>query len=177
MSALIDDVLDFARGRLGAGIAVHAEKVDDLDRALAAVVAELQDTHPAREIDARIEIPAAVHCDRNRIQQLLSNLLANALTHGAQDRKVEVRADLASRELVIEVLNHGEPVPAASLDKIFAPFWRQSTSSRREGLGLGLHICDQIVKAHGGTLRVSSSLEAGTRFTATLPVDGVRAIA
>jgi len=172
MSALIDDVLDFARGRLGSGISIHAAPVTDLERSLAAVVAELQDTHPEREIEATIDIPTAVHCDRNRIQQLLSNLLANALTHGAPDCEVKVGARVVGADLEIEVLNHGEPVPPASMDKIFAPFWRQSTSTRREGLGLGLYICDQIAKAHAGSLRLSSSLADGTRFTAVLPLAG-----
>ena len=75
--------------------------------------------------------------------------------HGAPDRKVEVSARVVGDELRIEVLNQGDPVPAASIDKIFAPFWRQSTSARREGLGLGLHISDQIAKAHGGSIQVS----------------------
>jgi len=177
MSALIDDVLDFARGRLGSGIALRTGRVDDLERSLAAVVAELQDTHPTRQIDAALSVPTAVSCDRNRVQQLLSNLVANALMHGAPDRKIEVSARVVGDNLQIDVLNQGNPVPPASIDKIFAPFWRVSTSTRREGLGLGLHICDQIAKAHGGSLKVSSSLENGTRFTALLPLAGPAAVA
>ncbi|MEP7301838.1 MAG: HAMP domain-containing sensor histidine kinase, partial [Caldimonas sp.] len=171
MSILIDDVLDFARGRLGSGIVVHAELVSDLDEALAAVVTELRDGHPARLIEAAIEVRRPVRCDRSRIQQLVSNLLANALVHGAQDRPVRVRAGIDAEALVIEVWNAGEPIPPASIDRIFAPFWRHSTSARREGLGLGLHISEQIVKAHGGTLTVSSGHDEGTRFSASLPLD------
>ena len=54
--------------------------------------------------------------------------------------------------------------------KIFEPFWRNSTSASRQGLGLGLHICSQIVRAHNGKLSVSSSLSGGTTFTARLPL-------
>ena len=141
------------------------------------MVAELQDTHPTREIDAAISTPIALSCDRSRVQQLLSNLLANALMHGAQDRKVEVSAQVVGEDLQIEVLNQGDPVPPASIEKIFAPFWRRSSAARREGLGLGLHISDQIAKAHGGSIQVSSSPETGTRFTAVLPLAGPAAAA
>ena len=67
--------------------------------------------------------------------------------------------------------NQGEPIPAASLGQVFGPFWRRSTASNRHGLGLGLFICSQIVKAHGGTLGVVSSSAEGTTFTARLPID------
>ena len=178
MTALLDDILDFARGRLGSGIALRIERVDDLERSLAAVVAELQDTHPTRQIKSALSVPTGMRCDRGRVQQLLSNLVANALTHGAPDRKIEVSARVVGDDLQIEVLNQGNPVPPASIDKIFAPFWRpSSSSSRREGLGLGLHISDQIARAHGGSIAVSSSLEAGTRFTALLPLAGPAAAA
>jgi signal transduction histidine kinase len=173
MSALIDDTLDLARGRLGGGIAVAAEPVEDLEAALQAVVAELRDAHPARRIDCRIDVRTRVVCDRGRVQQLVSNLLGNALVHGAEDGTVRLVAGTAEGALVIEVVNDGEPIPADSLAKVFAPFWRSSTSAKREGLGLGLYICSQIVKAHHGTLEVRSTREAGTRFTARLPLQPV----
>ena len=75
---------------------------------------------------------------------------------------------------MLDVANEGVPVPADSLPKIFEPFWRHSTSAGREGLGLGLHICAQIVRAQEGTLEVQSTDDAGTRFTARLPVRAVR---
>ncbi len=172
MSTLIDDVLDFERGRLGSGMTLRSELVTDLEPALVAVVAELRDVHPTRAIESSIAIAQPVRGDRSRLQQLASNLLANALEHGAQDAPVELDAGISGDTLVIEVRNAGEPIPPASQDKIFSPFWRHSLSTRREGLGLGLHICDQIVKAHGGTLGVSSSRDGGTRFTARLPIAG-----
>ena len=73
-------------------------------------------------------------------------------------------------ELVLEVWNAGEPIPAESLGKIFEPFWRHSVSASRNGLGLGLHICSQIVRAHDGRLSVTSRREHGTQFTARLPL-------
>ena len=73
-------------------------------------------------------------------------------------------------DLVLEVWNDGEPIPPESVSKIFEPFWRNSTSVARQGLGLGLHICSQIVRAHNGKLSVTSSTAEGTRFTARLPL-------
>ena len=170
MASLIDDVMDFARGRLGGGIDLGARRHDDIGEALLQVIVELRDAHPGRTIGAAIDVAKPVLADKARLQQLTSNLVANALTHGAVDGPVEVSASIDGHDLVIEVWNDGEPIPAASIGKIFAPFWRRSTSVRREGLGLGLHICEQISQAHGGRVQVTSTREDGTRFTARLPV-------
>ncbi|HEV7578779.1 MAG TPA: GAF domain-containing sensor histidine kinase [Caldimonas sp.] len=168
MSALIDDVLDFARGRLGGGIALRAATVADLARPLLAVVAELRDVHPERAIDCHVDVAGTVFADVTRLQQLASNLLANALVHGAQAEAVTFSAVRRGDTLRLEVGNGGEPIAPEHLARLFAPFWRQSLQG--EGLGLGLYISDQIVKAHGGTMDVSSSREHGTRFVATLPL-------
>jgi len=111
-----------------------------------------------------------VRCDLGRFQQVASNLLGNALTHGLAGSPVKIRATVDEEELVLEVWNAGEPIPAESLGKIFEPFWRHSVSASRNGLGLGLHICSQIVRAHDGRLSVTSSREHGTQFTARLPL-------
>ena len=83
---------------------------------------------------------------------------------------MRVAAWADDNDFVFEVWNHGEPIPADSLDKVFEPFWRHSISVDRQGLGLGLHICSQIVRAHGGKLTVSSTQEGGTQFTARVPL-------
>jgi signal transduction histidine kinase len=105
-----------------------------------------------------------------RIQQIASNLLGNALTHGQPDSPIKISARSDENELMLEVWNAGEPIPAESLGKIFEPFWRNSVSRSRNGLGLGLHICSQIVRAHQGRISVSSTREHGTQFTARLPL-------
>jgi signal transduction histidine kinase len=168
MSGLIDDVLDFARGRLGGGIGVEFEETSTLGASLDAVVMELSAVHPEREIHADVEVAVTLRCDPARIQQLLSNLLANALAHGAPQSAVSASAAVAGDELVIEVWNDGEPIPANRLDMVFAPFWRRTAS--REGLGLGLYICAQIVKSHHGRLSATSTAEDGTRFVARIPL-------
>jgi signal transduction histidine kinase len=170
MSALIDDVLDFARGRLGGGIGLELTDVDDINAGLATVVQELKDAQPACEIISHISVNRGVRCDLGRLQQVASNLLANALTHGLPHSPVKISARADENDLVLEVWNAGEPIPAESLGKIFEPFWRHSVSASRNGLGLGLHICSQIVRAHSGRISVASTRENGTLFTARLPL-------
>ena len=150
----------------GAKLALVARSADRLQ----AVVKELQDGHPQRHIVVDFNVTRTVRCDLGRIQQVASNLIGNALTHGAPDSPVKVSAFTDDSDLVLEVWNEGEPIPADSLDKVFEPFWRYSTSVSRQGLGLGLHICSQIVRAHGGRLTVNSTEQSGTRFTARLPL-------
>jgi signal transduction histidine kinase len=170
MSLLINDVLDFARGRLGGGMGVELTDVEDINTGLMTVVQELQDVQPGRQIISNFSVERPVRCDLGRLQQIVSNLLANALTHGRPHSPVQITAKADENELVLEVWNAGEPIPADSIDKIFEPFWRHSVSSSRNGLGLGLHICSQIVRAHEGRISVTSSEETGTRFTARLPL-------
>jgi signal transduction histidine kinase len=169
MSRLIDDVLDFARGRLGAGIGVSLAPVDDLADSLHHVVTELRDANPDRVVLEQIAVEGCIHCDRGRIQQLLSNLLANALTHGAPDQPVRVTVSVDGGELAVSVSNLGAPIASQDLEKVFEPYWRPATSQPGGGLGLGLYICSQIVRAHGGTLSVSSSAAMGTCFVARIP--------
>ncbi len=170
MSALIDDVLDFARGRLGGGIGLELTDVDNINAGLATVVQELQDAQPECEIISHITVDRAVRCDLGKLQQAASNLLANALTHGLPHSPVKISARADENDLVLEVWNAGEPIPPESLGKIFEPFWRHSVSTGRNGLGLGLHICSQIVRAHAGRISVTSTREDGTQFTVRLPL-------
>jgi hypothetical protein len=174
MSSLINDVLDFARARQGEGMGVRVTEVEDIDAGLNAVVREFQDGQPGRQILASISVTRRVRCDLGRVQQVASNLIGNALKHGAPQGAVKISAQAEDSDLVLNVWNSGEPIPAENLDKICEPFWRQSSTGNREGLGLGLYICSEIVRAHGGTLSVTSSQESGTSFTARLPLDADR---
>jgi signal transduction histidine kinase len=170
MSALIDDVVDFARGRLGGGIGLELTEVENINTGLATVVQELRDAQPECEIISHIGVNRAVRCDLGRLQQVASNLLANALTHGLPESPVKITARADENDLVLAVWNAGEPIPPESLGKIFEPFWRHSVSRSRNGLGLGLHICSQIVRAHAGQITVLSTKELGTQFTVRLPL-------
>ena len=170
MSSLIDDVLDFARARLGGGIGVELKDVDNLALNLNEVLQELQDAQPDRRIISTIRVSRTVRCDIGRVQQMASNLVANALTHGEPHTPVRFTAKDQEDGLVLEVWNAGEPIAPESMHKIFEPFWRHSVSDSRQGLGLGLHICAHIVRAHEGLISVTSTREEGTRFTVRLPL-------
>ena len=170
MSALIDDVLDFARGRLGGGIGIELTEVQNINAGLTTVVQELQDAQPECKIISSISVDRPVRCDLGRLQQVASNLLANALTHGRRHAPVKFTAHADDKDLILQVWNAGDPIPSESINKIFEPFWRHSVSGSRNGLGLGLHICSQIVRAHEGQISVTSTAAHGTLFTARLPL-------
>lgn len=171
MGALIDNVLDFARGHLGAGIPLHPGQNLALAPVLEQVVAELRLGSPGRIIAADFHLPHPVNCDPSRIGQLVSNLLGNALTHGAPDQPVRIHADQAAGRLTIWVSNAGEPIPPAAMERLFHPFFRGEVRASQQGLGLGLHIASEIAKAHGGTL-VATSTADETRFTFEMPLSG-----
>lgn len=170
MARLIDDVMDFARGRLGNGITLSVRQIDDLNEPLLIVVDELRVANPSRQLQAEISLDRPVACDVIRVQQLLSNLLGNALTHGGKEQPVYVRAVTDETHLTLSVSNGGDPIPSHVLPKVFEPYWRPASSLPGGGLGLGLYICKQIVEAHGGELSVCSTVEDGTCFTARIPI-------
>jgi sigma-B regulation protein RsbU (phosphoserine phosphatase) len=169
MSDLIDNVLDFARGRLGGGISLSRDAAQPLQPVLEQIVDELRTASPHSTIETSFEISAPVDCDRSRIGQLASNLIGNALTHGAADQPVRVGARTEGGEFKLWVANAGEPIPAAAMEKLFEPFFRGDVRASRQGLGLGLHIASQIAQAHGGRINVTSEPEE-TRFVFTMPL-------
>ena len=133
------------------------------------VVDELRTASPRRVIETNLEIAAAINCDRTRIGQLASNLIGNALTHGAPDQPVRVGAKTEGGEFKLWVANAGEPIPAAAMGKLFEPFFRGDVRDSRRGLGLGLHIASQIAQAHGGRIEVTSTPDE-TRFVFMMPL-------
>jgi signal transduction histidine kinase len=169
MGALIEDVLDFARGRLGGGIPVRRTRVDDLQGVFSSVIAEIQASEPDVQIEQDFAIPDDIYCDPTRIGQLLSNLVGNAVTHGTRESPVRIVAKTEGDDVVLSVSNHGACIPAALMPLLFQPFKRSDGGQRGEGLGLGLYIASQILEGHGGTLSVSSSPDQGTCFVARFP--------
>lgn len=167
-SGLIDNVLDFARGRLGGGIALTRNTNEPLEPVLRQVVAELRSVTPGREIAAHYVLDEPVSCDHIRVGQLLSNLLGNALSHGAKDQPVRIEAATTDDELTIAVSNGGEPIPPDAIERLFQPFFR-GHDRVRQGLGLGLHIASEIARAHDGTL-VARSDTIATTFIFTMPL-------
>ncbi|KQY13350.1 GAF domain-containing sensor histidine kinase [Rhizobium sp. Root482] len=167
MSGLIDNVLDFARGRLGGGIPVEQADRVPLRPVMEQVISELRIANPGRMIEADLT-EALVRCDEGRIGQLLSNLLANGLTHGDPERPVRICSSVDGEWFELSVTNFGEPIPQEVTRDLFKPFVRASAKANLEGLGLGLYIASEIAKAHKGRLSVTSSGDE-TRFTFRMP--------
>lgn len=170
MSKLIDNVLDFARGRLGGGIAIERDGGSLLSRTLDQVVEEIRAAYPARDIRLNYPHDLKAPADHARIGQLLSNLLGNAVTHGSAGRPIFVDAHLGDGYFELSVANFGEPIPADVMERLFQPFQRRDAPHQREGLGLGLYISSEIARAHGGTIDVTSDRSA-TRFTFRMPFE------
>ncbi|MBA4038458.1 MAG: PAS domain-containing sensor histidine kinase, partial [Bradyrhizobium sp.] len=162
MSKLIDNLLDFARGRLGGGIALD-RAVQPLGQVLDQVVAELRASFPANQIESHFDLTQPVDCDGGRIAQLLSNLLGNALIHGTAESPVRIHASTREGQFELSVANAGQPIAPEAIQRLFQPFYRVSDDAR-QGLGLGLYIASEIACAHGGTLEATSSADE-TRFT------------
>jgi signal transduction histidine kinase len=170
MTVLIDNVLDLARGRLGDGIALNREPAVALEPLLQQVVNELRVVAPSRTIKTEFAAPERVNCDPTRFEQMVSNLLANALTHGSPDEPVQVHAGTKGAELELWIANSGDPIPPETMEQLFQPFFRGGARPSQQGLGLGLHIASEIAKAHGGALEVASTPEE-TRFTFRMPLN------
>lgn len=168
MGVLIENVLDFARGRMGSGIPVKRHLTDDLADVLKSTVDEIRASNPQASFIEAIDLSGSVYCDPLRISQLLSNLLGNAVTHGSPTTPIHLHIWQECDQVIISVMNRGAPISPRLMPLLFEPFTRSEAGGRGEGLGLGLYIASQIATAHDGILTVSSSAELGTCFIARL---------
>jgi PAS domain S-box-containing protein len=168
-SRMICDLLDFTRARLGGGLPVHRRPLDlhDLTRQIADEVAV---SHPERDVQLEAQGDGAGSWDPDRLAQVVTNLLTNALKYSPEGTPVRVRTSADGAAVRLEVENFGPPIPPSQRAQIFEPLRRASPERDRRGssIGLGLYIVDQIVRAHGGRIDVASA-EDGTRFTVSLP--------
>jgi signal transduction histidine kinase len=170
MNEMVRQLLDLTRSRLASGIALDRRE-SDLAQVVTGIVDELKAGHPERAIDWRPAGEVKGFWDPDRLGQVVSNLVGNALVHGDPAKPVVIRvAQPGSDAAELEVRNHGPSIPADVLPRLFEPYRRQTANDRRsEGLGLGLFISQQIVHAHGGAITVKSTPEEGTMFKVTLP--------
>ncbi|HVZ72431.1 MAG TPA: response regulator [Polyangia bacterium] len=169
MRDMIDQLLDLTRARLGGGLGfVRTRRNVDVTELVGRVADEARASTP----DRQVTIAGAGECrtagDATRLQQLFSNLVTNALKHGTPGTPVSVDVEASDDEIVVLVRNAGA-IPPALLPRIFDPFRGNRATSGSQGLGLGLYISQQIAAAHGGTIAVESSPEAGTTFCVRLP--------
>ncbi|SDF78189.1 GAF domain-containing protein [Pedobacter terrae] len=168
MNGLIENMLDFASGRLGGGITLSRTADEDLERLLFQVIEELQAIWPLRDIKVNFSFDHPVHADGKRVAQLFSNLLANALNYSPSDSTVLITAFSSEKEFNLCVTNQGKQIPDAAMERLFQPFSRGEVEPSQKGLGLGLYIASEIANAHDGTLDVSSTPEQ-TCFTLNIP--------
>ena len=176
MAKMIDQLLDFTRVRVGVGIPIEARPSDAMS-IVQQVIDELEDAHSAWQF--RVEHAAGDtlgQWDPDRISQVFSNLVANAVQHGVMEHGVKVRVDGSQPYAVTVQVHNMGAIAQDMIPRLFDPM--AGGSPRREksqGLGLGLFISQQIVEAHGGSLHVETSEENGTTFSARLPRDSRRA--
>lgn len=169
MQGLIDNLLDFAKGHLGEGIKLKLSNNNKaLKKILLHVLNEIKIIDPNFEIQVKFELNEVVSCDHNRIGQLYSNLLGNAIKHG--DAKKSIKTDVISEngEFSIRVLNSGDVIPEEKMISLFKPFFSTNSENNKSGLGLGLYISSEIAKAHGGNIKVKSQ-DDQIRFTFNMP--------
>jgi signal transduction histidine kinase len=168
MARMVDDLLDLTRVRLAGGIPIDPKQVD-LVPVVHGVLEELQSAHPTAKLDAELPPQIVGEWDADRLAQVASNLVGNAVEHGDSKRpiRVVVRDDGASVTLAVQ--NQGSPIPRDIEPVIFDPFRRRASGGARrsKGLGLGLYISRAIVVAHGGDIKVTTGEE--TTFLVTLP--------
>ncbi|UQA63396.1 hybrid sensor histidine kinase/response regulator [Polyangium aurulentum] len=175
MARLIEQLLDLARARSGSRIPVHPVPLD-LAELCGRAIGELESASGARlpAISSRGDTKG--RWDEDRLMQVLSNLIGNAVRHGDPKQPIAVTVDGTSSAEIVIAISNGGVIPGELLPHIFEPF-RSGQSvpppgrkvRDREGLGLGLYIARQMVEAHGGTIRVRSSAESGTTFEVRLP--------
>lgn len=171
MSELIEDVMDFARGRLGDGIALDLRSDVPVEKVLGQTIDETRSQWPGRDIEASFSLEHPLAFDRRRLSQLFTNLLGNAIKHGRQDSPILVRAANVNGSFELSVTNAADPIPVDVQHRLFQPFTRGGKSEYQQGLGLGLYIASEIAKGHGGTLEMRSD-EEGTTFTFRMPAGG-----
>jgi PAS domain S-box-containing protein len=168
---MIQDLLDFTRARVGSGIPLSPRRVD-LGALVRQVVEEVEVSHPDRQIRVRVSGPAEGEWDADRLAQVVSNLVVNAVTYSPPASAVTVTIRGGRDAVTLEVQNEGDPIPPEAREQLFEPYRRGAAGDRQGSLGLGLFIAREVVRAHQGTVEVRSSAEEGTRFVVRLPRRG-----
>lgn len=171
MARMIAQLLDLVQARLGGGLPINLERAD-LREVAQSVVERLDVQFPERTIELVTDGNLVGRVDRDRIAGVLYNLALNGLEHGRHDTPVRITILALERDATIEVLNQGEAIPPEMIPLVFDPFRRAAERKRMKsvGLGLGLYLALQTVRAHRGTIDVQSAETTGTIVRVLLPL-------
>jgi signal transduction histidine kinase/DNA-binding response OmpR family regulator len=169
MARMIDQLLDFTRIRAGGGLPSDPQPMD-FAAVAHEVISELQVAHPEREITFAAEGSLLGAWDADRLTQLLSNLVSNAIEHGRPDKPVVIQADGTAPESIAVMVSNAGAVPPEIAPVVFEPFrGMRHRRTQKSGLGLGLYIAQQIALVHGGAIELLASDPQRTTFAVTLP--------
>ena len=167
MSRMISELLDFTRNRPESGLPIQREFTDFAEVARNSTE-EIRIAHPQQTVTLEVRGTRTGYWDPDRLAQVCSNLIGNAIEHSSAGSPVEVELTGDEERVNLRVSNLGAAIPKELLSTLFQPFRRGRQKRAGTGLGLGLHIVDQIVRAHGGTVSVDSD-DHGSNFVVSLP--------
>ncbi|MFW9086978.1 sensor histidine kinase [Pseudomonas sp. P2758] len=170
---IVGDLLDFTRTQLGSGIPVRIAR-DDLALTCRGMVDEARAYHPDCQIELKSDYSLHWRFDKSRIEQVIANLIGNAVQHGAAGTLITVTLKSEDGFAVVSVHNEGVPIAESAVASLFNPLIRHLPGDDVQygadaGLGLGLYIASAIVNAHHGHIDVHSEAASGTTFTVRLP--------
>jgi signal transduction histidine kinase len=173
MIRMIDTLLDFTRTRLGDLLPIDPSE-SDMQKICSELLEEVGAANPDHPFDLRCDRSITGVWDVERIRQMLSNLIRNAVAYGKRGSTITLKAHSENGEVVLSVHNEGRPIPKKKHAIIFDPLIRgemvkQGERREADSLGLGLYIVRQIVLAHRGTIELTSNATEGTTFTVRLP--------
>jgi signal transduction histidine kinase len=171
MARMIESLLDLTRTRGGGELPITLQPTD-LTAICRHGVDEAEIANPSRRVELSLHGNTCGVWDRDRLAQVISNLLGNALDYSPPDTAVRITARDEGEHVILEVHNEGQPISSEKRAEIFMPFRRgeqEHAGSRPNGLGLGLFITKLVVEAHGGSIQVESAPELGTTFIVSLP--------
>jgi signal transduction histidine kinase len=171
MARIISDVLDWATVRQGDALSISREPTD-LASVCERVVAEAAAADPDRTLDYSHQGSCYGSWDAGRMEQVVSNLVANAIQHGSSDTPVRVLLRDRGDHVTLEVHNEGAPIPGDRVSQLYEPFFSrrpENEVAQQGNLGLGLYIVARVVDAHHGRVQIESSAETGTTFRVSVP--------
>lgn len=167
MKGLIDNMLDFARSKLGTGIHLNKNLVE-LDKVILQALREIQTSAPHRKVQTNLGAKHPVTCDHERMAQVFSNLIGNSFRHGLAENTIVIKSSIESDRFIFQIENDGHQIAAPIFNNLFKPFVGRK-NQKEGGLGLGLYISKQIITAHSGDIHVKC-FDEKVVFTLWIPI-------